>query len=740
MILPLKQLRVQANNGKPETKLLAGESLSQEELALRLGISQGQVSRYESSPETIPFDLAFSWCQACGFTIEDALRLNAKAENGGIDPGAPYTELHSNLELLRQYASSGPALSPDLPAPALTPDHLALQIEAWRQKPTVLITGRFDSGKTRIANALLGSENLPSQYTPTTSIVTFVRHIEERPEWQKEDIWVMKKGFEPAKWSDQKHCEEFKVVAGGFETLKRYGVKESEGEKHGAKAALVYINAPLLRACTLIDVPGFQDDENDAELATSSASLADVVLYTSPAKGFIDQADFLHLSQLLRTLSPLNPKDDRTRFANFFLVATHADPSISDSQVEHILNRGAERLYKHFAASLFAEDASPERRLSQAEVRDRICTFWFESPKRREKLETGLRQTLSELMPEALQSQVNLQIKQIKAKTRTDLKKRIEAYENALKELDAARSNLEQLRKDLPKHKTEIKRNKAEFKREIERLRESTERFISTDIEPMLTTKSIESFIRANFDKSKDDAKKDAIPRLLEGVQDKLERHLKKEAECLGPLVEKYLQKYEATLESVKGQEFGGFEAIPFDAQGAFAGGLAAAGTLGALGILASTMGNLGGYILVAKLASVLSIAGFGVGSSGLVTFVAAIGGPVTLAVGLASVLALGMWGLFGEDWRSRLAKKIAKTLQEQGLLSNIREKSDAFWESTWTAFETGADAIEEKFAEYITKNEELLRGNSKDKIQAAIVSLEDLRDFFGGIPWRASA
>jgi len=86
-------------------------------------------------------------------------------------------------------------------------------------------------------------------------------------------------------------------------------LKESEGEKEGATAALVYLDAPLLNACTLIDVPGFQGDESDAELATSSASLADIVLYTSPAKVFIDQADSLHLSQLLRALSPIHVPD-----------------------------------------------------------------------------------------------------------------------------------------------------------------------------------------------------------------------------------------------------------------------------------------------------------------------------------------------------------------------------------------------------------------------------------------------
>jgi uncharacterized small protein (DUF1192 family) len=729
---------MRANKGIPETGLHKGESLSQDELAVRIGIAQAQVSRYEAAPETIPFELAFAWCQACGFTIDDALRLSSIEDNKGIDPGTPYKELHANLALLRQYTDGAPELSKDLPTPSLTPDDLSLKIAQWRRKPTVLITGRFDSAKTRIANTLLGTENLPSQYTPTTSIVTFVRHIADRPMWQTEDVWIMKKGFSEDKWTDETHCKEFRLVAGGFETLKRFGTKESEGEKEGAKAALVYMDAPLLNACTLIDVPGFQNDENDAELATSSVSLADIVLYTSPAKGFIDQADFLHLSQVLRALSPIHAPGLGLRFSNFFLVATHADPSISDPALAHIVERGAQRLDKQFGESLFMEEP---RKLSVEEIQRRIFTFWFENKTRRERLESNLLQTLSTVMPTMIRQQIDSEVKEIKARTRTDLRKRIEAYERALAEIDAARSNVDELRKRIPAHKKEIQRNKAAFKQEIENLKRATEQFISKEIAPMLAPASVETFIRKNFDKSKDDAKTDAIPKLLEMVQSRLEDFLKKESEKLVPLVEKYLQKYEVTLDSLKEPQFGGFEAIPFDAQGAFAGGLAAAGTLGALGIWASAMGNLGGYILVAKLASVMSIVGFGVGSGSLVTFVAAIGGPVTLAVGLASVLALGIWSLFGEDWKARLAKKIAKILHDKGLINKVRERADSFWDTSWLAFEAGADAIEEKFAEYLKKNEDLLKDkNSQKKIEAAIATLEDLRDFFGGIPWRASA
>jgi hypothetical protein len=257
----------------------------------------------------------------------------------------------------------------------------------------------------------------------------------------------------------------------------------------------------------------------------------------------------------------------------------------------------------------------------------------------------------------------------------------------------------------------------------------------------MIAAESVESFIVTNFKKDKENAKKDAVAKLIEQIQFEMETHLKTESKLLDPLMEKYLREYDVSLGSLKTSEFDGFEPVPFDAQGAFAGGLAAAGTLGALGLWASAMGNLGGYILVAKLASVLSFAGLGVGSGSLVTLVASLGGPITLAVGIAAVLAMGVWSLTGESWESRLAKKIAKTLKEKNLLEKIETKSNAFWDNTREAFTLAATELERKFGEYLAANVRLLHDtNSRQKIEEVIAVLEDLRDFFGGIPWRSPA
>jgi hypothetical protein len=153
-------------------------------------------------------------------------------------------------------------------------------------------------------------------------------------------------------------------------------------------------------------------------------------------------------------------------------------------------------------------------------------------------------------------------------------------------------------------------------------------------------------------------------------------------------------------------------------------------------------MGNLGGYILVEKLASVLSAVGLSVGSASLVSLVSALGGPVTLAVGFAALLTLGAWMLLGESWQSRLAKKIEKLLRENGFLGKVEQAINSFWDQTWDAFEAGAREVEKKFNQYISVNDQLLndeQSGSKEKIEATIRELENLRDFFAGIPWRVS-
>jgi len=716
--------------------------LSQSELGSRILLSQAQISRYEAEPGSATVDIVIAWCGACGSSLEAASRMIFPVNHRGIEVGEPYKELHRKLSLLEQYIDTGPKVPNSLPPISITPEEFRLKVKQWKRKPTLLIAGRFDSGKTRIANALLGSNNLPSQYTPTTSVVTFIRHESERPAWQKEEVWIMGKDldgkdFDPSTWDDEKVCPQHRLIAGSFDTLRKFGTKESEGEAIGAKSALVYMDAPLLHACTLVDVPGYSDDYEEERIADASAMSADVLIYTAPAKGFLDAPDFLHLGLLLRTLPAVHARSPKgvEKFSNLFLVATHAEPSISDEDLERILAKGTMRLYKHLKDSVLKT-----RQVDAEELRGRFRTFWYENHQRRVALEEGVQYTLSKVMPISIEKHVDTELKEIKSQAKGSFAAQIAAYEQTLTKLAAARESIAALREQEPQHRKRVREKKKEVSGAIESLRVESIAFVRDEIAQMITAASIKTFICDQFPK-KDEAKRDAIAKLLEDAQSRVDDFLKAQAEKLNPIMEGYFKEYDVTIEGSKSPEYGDSSSIPFDAQGAFVGGLAGLGTLGILGIWASAMGNLGGYILVAKLASVLSAVGLGVGSASLVTFVAAIGGPVTLAIGLASLITLGLWALLGESWQSRLAKKIAKILADKEFLKKVEEGVNSLWEQTWRAFEAGANEVEKKFGQYLLTNEQLLSDEeegSKEKIEATIKALEELKDFFAGIPWRS--
>ena len=548
----------------------------------------------------------------------------------------------------------------------------------------------------------------------------------------------MGKNFNPSQWNDEKESVRNKLMAGSFDTLRKFGTKESEGEAIGAKVALVYMDAPILRSCTLIDLPGYADEYEEEQMANAASTLADILIYTSPAKGFLDTSDFLQLGGLLRSLSLVDagPNEHTAQYRNLFLVATHADPSILDGDLERILASGARRMHKVLKDSVFKE-----RNVSVDQLKKRFCTFWYENQQRREKLESELKALLGTFLPPILRDRIDTELRAIKSQAKGYFAGQIEAYNRTLVRIEDARENLKTLRAELPEHRKRIGEKREKVKAQVEACREASVAFVRKELAPTLEPSSIEAFIRKNsFHKS--DARKDAIAKLVEDSQSRLERFLKAESEKLKPIIDEYLNQYDASLAKVGASEFGKFESVPFDAQGAFLGGLAGIGTLGALSLWASAMGNLGGYILVAKLASVLSALGLGIGSTTAVSFVAALGGPITLAVGLAVLGALGVWALFGESWQSRLSKKISKILHDNKFIEKNEQGANTFWNQTLTAFEAGADETEEKFEKYLSVNEALVSDEayiSRKKIEDTLSVMEGLKDFFGGIPWRST-
>lgn len=722
-------------------KLREIANLSQEQLGQVIGLSQTQISRYEAEPDNVPFGILKKWVSACGTTLEDfEAFLAAKLEP--LDAGNPYEALHASLKLLEQFVEEPPPLPDGVPELLIKPASLLDSIQDWRRRPAILLAGKFDSGKTRIVNALLGGAKLPSQYAPTTAIATFVRHRKDRPEWQDEDVWIMGPGFRAARWHDKDHCRAHRIVAGTYDTLKLYGTRRGVGETHGAIAALVYVDSPILLSCMIIDLPGYADTKVQAEIANSTLGLGDIIVYTSTASGFLDDQDVSHIAQLLRTM----PRLKSAPLANLYILATLANPSISNDDLSDLVDLGGSRLHTHLKDGILADLAKdfddPAVAEDRATLSSRLFTFWYEKESRRVSFEADLKNLLGVAMPIEFASRVDREIKDTKKTSRAYYRKQIEAYEITRDRIDEARQKIQELKENEDERVRRLSQKVDEMALLFTKLRIDTNTFINDKIAPLLDAPSIEKFIELNY-KDSDSAGKYAQAKLLEDMQSKLERELQQQSKAVKAALERFLDDYQQS--TVAWEEAGlGNLAVPFDAKGIFLGGIAGLGTIGALSFWAAGMGNLGAYILVAKAASLLTALGLGVGSTAAVTFVAAIGGPVTVAAVLFAGVMLGTKMLFGEKWPRRLSKRISKQLTEMKYVPKLQDGAKTFWDDSEVGFKKGLAGMEESYSQYRSSLTELLSTevggvDSAKKLTAILERLEALQDFFGALPWRYS-
>ncbi|BAY23910.1 XRE family transcriptional regulator [Calothrix sp. NIES-2100] len=730
--------------------------MGQEQLANILGISHEEVCLYEQAPETVPMGLLIKWLQIFGVDIVTAMSAPIPPLKA-IDPGTPYTELYRRLNLLNQYIdAASPVDTLNLPTQPATPNDLKKRLKLYKQKPNVVLTGGFDAGKSHMANALLGSKNLPVGYQPATRVITFIRHIEDRPEWCKDDVLIVDEDFwlkdekgkqiiDLQRLDEQEAYKNCCIQAGSLDILQKYGV-HGNNDEIPAHAAVVYLDSPLLRACNLIDLPGYSDQPDevskDVEKATSAAQIADVLLYASLAKGHIKGEDMIRLGSLLRSLP--NPETECSNFptlGNLFIVATHADPSISDEELKGISEKAAKRLYNNLSETVLERRrVQINRAITEADLRQRLFTFWSERPDRCQHLFDELTKILGESLPEARMHRIDREMKAVKEDNTKKYLSLIEGYETTLTNIEvknAQRSQLEALEANESSRQQETKEKREKVYQRIQDLKQDTRTSFQNYAQQLLTVESVESIIRNKYDEKKE-AKEFLAGYLVEKLQNEIEQIIKVNSDKFRHEIEDFLKSYEVKLPNLNV-----CINIPFDFLGAFLGGLAGLGSIGALSAWAAALGNLGGYILVAKLVSFLSALGisfgFTGGTAGVIAAVAAIGGPIVLFIGLSAAIAFGVWGLFGDSWQKRLAKQTVKYFEEQHICQKFLKGIDEYWQDTVNSFEKGADAVEVDWSnKYLPHLRDITSATpeSKEHIEEIVKKLQQLTDFFAEIPW----
>jgi len=385
----------------------------------------------------------------------------------------------------------------------------------------------FRLWKTRIANALLGTDVLPCQYQPMTKVINFIRHSSDRPEGDREDVWILGKDkngvpFDPARWADLKECEAHKVVAGSYDTLRKYGTRERT-EQELATAAVVFFDAPILKSCTLVDLPGYGSAEGDDEdLAKKTTGMADILVYTSLAKRFLEAADLMLLGELLRSLPVL-----KQPLSNLLIVATQADPSISNEQLEkEILQVASKRLHKHLSDTVLKTRYADS--VSLKALHERFCTFWFEDQRRRDRLESQLRKLLSDVFPAEITERVDAELQEIKARAKDSYSRQIAAYQQTISKLEEAQAKLLQLEHGEHVRKERMKERSRKVTDAIESGRIGSLEALSQIVKRWCDIDHVTRFITDKKFQRKETA--DAFAKVLENIQSEVEEVLRKEA------------------------------------------------------------------------------------------------------------------------------------------------------------------------------------------------------------------
>lgn len=717
--------------------------VTQTQLAELVGESQDTISRYENNPERIPLDFASRLAQKAGVTL-DQLTNYEKPQIEGIKTEPTWSAADFIKKTLVDYISnSRPDVSEEKYNNLI--DDLRRTVFNAVKKPKVAIVGRSDVGKSALINTIIGQEKMPTSWSPTTSIIVYLKHIMDKPDFIDSDVWIFKastnnQGWDDTRLHDKDYCLEWKLASGDIGTLKTYGTRQgnrSHKPNEEAGAAVVFIDSDILRNCDILDLPGYGtgDRAEDDNLTQGASQRADILVYMSIANGFMRGEDINYLRQWIRTFN-LMESDNRNMesLSNLFIVASqaHVIHSGNRQELSNILDLACERFVGNLSDNFW--ETSMGRQLTPNNLRSRFFTFSIDIGNLRSDFEESFKNIVEEIPRQIKDKALNL-VKQYAADAKVDICKEIVEYTNMLEQKEKYELLLSEIERNEPQREVENKAERAQIGKEIGSFHTGSLSEFANTYNDLISVDSIVSIIkRKDYKKKRDDVEL-LSSYLSSSLEEGLQKILERKSEQLTKVIEKYISNYERGISKTSLTDLK-LAGVTFNAKRAFASGLAGLATFGGLAFWASTLGNLGAYILVAKGVSLLAALGIHVGgTAAAISAISAIGGPVTLGIALAVLAAIAVFAVFSGSWEKSLAKKLVKAYDEQNALSKYSDTITTFWRDTQVAFDASADNMEKEWKSYIRNLQDMIDNYDADNIRSRIVTAENVKDFFTNIP-----
>ena len=718
--------------------------MTQIEFADLIGVRQDSVSRMEKNPETIDLTMLMKIANATGQSLDELVGYKKTVPQALDVEDTWETNGFMKKTFLEYLTSRIKELNLTKKEYSLIYKELEEMIQNTLRKPTVAVVGMSDAGKSRLINALLGMDKMPTSWTPTTSISVHIKHIKDRPSFIKDETWVFeggKKGFDIDRIYHKEYCEESKLASGPASILSEYGTRQGDNYNiEDASAAVVYLDSPILQLCDIVDLPGFGtgDREMDDVLAQKSKDFADIIVYMSPANGFLRGTDIEFLKASVNSLPAFENEQNKLKpLDNLFVVASQAHTVNHGNarDLELILNAGAARFYREVPEEIWENKTEISGYYyKELDIRKRFFSYTTDKPQLRESFEKELKNLL-EFLPSIINKKAIAIIDNFLDEKKIGLKKEIASYQNIIQERESFIHQLKEMKKNEPNRKNETHKARMEVIDKISEFRSESLSKFEDDFASVISVDSIIDIIKSKGYKKKKADMESLAGFLSSKLQARMQNVLKGKSEELNKIIDKYLEDFEGAIKKHGNAHLGGFE-IPFDSVKVFAGGLAGLATFGGLAFWASTLGNLGGYILVAKGVSILSALGISVGgTASAATAVSAIGGPITLAIALAVVVGIGVFMFASGGWQKSVAKKIVKEYAKQDALEQFTKEIDKFWDETEDAYNSAADHLEEEWQNKLKEMDEKVSSYSIEDLKKSIANAEGMIDFLERMP-----
>ena len=434
--------------GKLDIKKIRQDAgMTQKQFANRLNIAQSQVSKMENGSK-IDSDLLLR--------IADALMMSPnELMNYTRESSPPFTvngkreELLAYLRQLKDYVDAAPEDFTDMYVSSLVQALRGMMdnINALNNPPRIAFIGRFSVGKSTMISTMLGQQLDGYWRGVDASLCLYIRHCSERPAYMgNDDVWIFRRDENGAVWDDGMLPDELKsrrllLASGGQELLRQYGQRQNMDE---AASAVLFMDADLLKSCSLIDTPGIcnpvsQNPQglDDHPLQVFGLAYADIVLYllssTNTLSGFEASVLQVLLSERKKNRFRIMP-DDFLR--TFYIVSVRAD-LVQPDELKEKMDSDLKCCVDTFLKGIeVTEEALKERCFTYSASDKTLCMAMEEDL--RELLEEWPKQLLEgiDLVLDRFITSQRESIKQYVRQTRREMEEERENRERRLKETE----------------------------------------------------------------------------------------------------------------------------------------------------------------------------------------------------------------------------------------------------------------------------------------------------------------